>query len=215
MTCSPARAWKPCFPTISRGTPGGRCRPCGRDAMARTASCPRASLGSDTRPPRDRCTRGAWRRPESEPCVDARSPRRKFRRRRVTSGTPPTSVARMWRRPFRVIRDIAGPDLASTGDESTRTGGHREWRRAVLRIARPIAADLRARARTKDRESVLSLPWSGYSTVFSSENQCRRIQWCLGYDRPLTLEYGPYFRIGRTWRSAWIQSVSALLPSAG
>ena len=119
---------------------------------------------------------GAWRRPESEPCVDARSPRRKFRRRRVMSGTPPTSVARMWRRPFRVIRDIAGPDRASMGDESTRTGGPRGWRRAVLRTARPIAADLRPRARTKDRESVLSLPWSGYSTVFSSENQCGRIQ---------------------------------------
>src|SRR6185503_18443760 len=72
----------------------------------------------------------------------------------------------MWRRPFRVIRDIAGPDRASTGDESTRTGGHREWRRAVLRIARPIAADLRARARTKDRESVLSLPWMGYGLPY-------------------------------------------------
>jgi hypothetical protein len=141
--------------------------------MARTASSPRASLGSDTRPPRDRYTRGAWRRPESDPCVDGRSPRRKYRRRRVMSGTPPTSVARMWRRPFRVIRDIAGPDLASMGDESTRAGGPLRWRRAVLRAARPIAVDLQPRAETKRRASVLSLPSSGHSTVFCRENQLR------------------------------------------
>ena len=137
--------------------------------MARTASSPRAALGPETRPARDRCTLGAWRRPESEPCVDGRSPRRKFRRRRVMSGTPPTSVARMWRRPFRVIRDIAGPDRASMGDESTRTGGPRRWRRAVLCAARPIAADLRPRAGMKGRASVLSLPCSGYSTSEAGE----------------------------------------------